>query len=208
MATIVELLGRTFTEPEVAKRLTEYRGLKLEEGDASPDARIAPVKYLRSAAEGLLIKLSDEGVILAIFMMSGGKEDYSEFRGELPGKINFAAEPEDAIRALGPPASRRAAATYGGIALGEMLFRASSMVLDNTATGSGRTWKELGGALLSPVRGFTRLVTGEWSEVGPNPADRMPSRLGGRFLAGARFVGDRTLDQTEGQGFLELGMIY
>jgi hypothetical protein len=36
----------------------------------------------------------------------------------------------------------------------------------------------------------------------------MPSRLAGRFLAGARWVGDRSLDQTEGQGFLELGMIY
>ena len=98
--------------------------------------------------------------------------------------------------------------SFGGIALGEMLFRASSMVLDNTATGSSRTWKELAGTLLSPVRGFTRLVTGEWSRVGPNPPDRMPSRLTGRFLAGARWVGDRSLDQTEGQGFLELGMIY
>jgi len=98
--------------------------------------------------------------------------------------------------------------SLGGIALGEMLFRASTMVTDNTATGSGRTWKELAGTLLSPVRGFTRLVTGEWSKVGPNPEDRMPSRLGGRFYAGARWVGDRSLDRTEGQGFLELGMIY
>lgn len=121
MAPLIELLGRSFTEPEVAKRLADYRGLRLEESGAAPDERIAPVKYLRSAAEGLLIKLSEEGVILAIFMMSGGKEDYSEFRGELPGKMNFAAEPEDAIRALGPPASRRAEATYGGIALGELL---------------------------------------------------------------------------------------
>jgi len=98
--------------------------------------------------------------------------------------------------------------SIGGIALGEMLFRSSSMVLDNTATGSARTWKELGGALLSPVRGFTRLVTGDWTRVGPNPEDRLPDRLNGRFLAGARWVGDRSLDKTEGQAFLELGMLY
>jgi hypothetical protein len=98
--------------------------------------------------------------------------------------------------------------SLGGIALGEMLYRASWMVLDNTATGSSRTWKEVGAALLNPVQGFTRLVTGDWGKVGPNPADRLPSRLTGRFSAGARWVGDRGLDQTEGQGFLELGMIY
>jgi hypothetical protein len=98
--------------------------------------------------------------------------------------------------------------SLGGIALGEMLHRASAMVLDNTATGGSRTWKEIGAALLNPVQGFTRLVTGDWSRVGPNPADRMPSRVRGRAYAGARYVGDRSLDQTEGQAFLELGMIY
>lgn len=98
--------------------------------------------------------------------------------------------------------------SVGGIALGEMLYRSSSMVLDNTATGSSRTWKELGGALLSPVRGFNRLVTGDWTRVGPNPEDRQPDRLEGRFLAGARWVGDRSLERTEGQAFLELGMLY
>jgi hypothetical protein len=69
----------------------------------------------------LLVKLSLEGEILAVFMMSDGKDGCSEFRGELPGKLNFAAEPEDAIRALGPPALRRPPATYGGIALGDFL---------------------------------------------------------------------------------------
>ena len=122
MATLLELLGRNVTEPDVAKRLAkEYPGLSLEDGGVSSDGRIQAVKYLRSPADGLLIKLSGENEILAIFMMSDGKDEFAEFRGELPGRINFAAEPEDAIRALGPPALRRPPGNYGGHRLGEFL---------------------------------------------------------------------------------------
>jgi len=118
---VLALLGRNLAEPEVAKRLADYPGLRPEEGGALPDERVPAVKYLRSAADGLLVKLSEDGEILALFMMSGGKDGYSEFRGELPGRLNFAAEPEDAIRALGTPASRRPGAAYGGYRLGELL---------------------------------------------------------------------------------------
>lgn len=121
MSTLLSLLGRNVAEPEVAKRLADFPGLRPEEGGASPDDRVKAVKYLRSARDGLLIKLSEDGVILAIFMMSDGKEGFSEFRGELPGRLNFAAEPEDAIRVLGTPASRRGAATFGDHRLGELL---------------------------------------------------------------------------------------
>ena len=117
MATLVDLVGRNISEPEVAKRFADYPKLRPEPGgDASDEAN-----YLRSAPDGLLIKLSGAGNILAIFMMSDGKDGCSEFRGELPGKLNFAAEPEDAIRALGAPASRRPEATFGGRRLGELL---------------------------------------------------------------------------------------
>ena len=121
MSDLVALLGRNLAEPEVAKRLADFPGLRPEPGGASPDERMQAVKYLRSAADGLLIKLSEDGEILALFMMSDGKDGFSEFRGELPGRLNFAAEPEDAIRALGTPASRRPEATYGGYRLGPLL---------------------------------------------------------------------------------------
>ncbi|HSN22465.1 MAG TPA: hypothetical protein VLS49_17400 [Usitatibacter sp.] len=121
MSTLLPLLGRNVSEPEVAKRLADYPRLRAEAGEPSPDDRMTKVRYLRSAADGLLIKLSEDGEVLALFMMSDGKDGCSEFRGELPGRLNFAAEPQDAIRALGPPASRRAAASYGGHRLGELL---------------------------------------------------------------------------------------
>jgi hypothetical protein len=112
MTALLDLLGKNIAEPATAKRLAEFPGLKHEDGG---------VRYLRSLADGLLIKLAEDGEILAIFMMSDGKDGGSEFRGELPGRLNFAAEPEDAIRVLGPPTSRRPPATYGGHRLGELL---------------------------------------------------------------------------------------
>src|SRR5438045_3588847 len=120
MGSLLDLLGRNVAEPVVAKRLAAYPGLQPEHGGGVGNDATQAAWYLRSAADGLLIKLSADREILAIFMMSDGKEGFSEFRGELPGRLNFAAEPEDAIRVLGPPALRRAAASYGGHQLGEL----------------------------------------------------------------------------------------
>ena len=121
MPTLLDLLGRNIAEPEVASRLAAFPGLRPEQGGAAHEDRAKNVRYLRSLAEGLQLKLSDEGEILAIFMMSDGKEGFSEFRGELPGRLHFAAEPADAIRALGPPALRQPPRAYGGYRLGELL---------------------------------------------------------------------------------------
>lgn len=118
MTPLIALLGKNMAAPDVAKQLAEFPGLKPEEGDV---AEGHSVRYLRSMRDGLLIKLSEDGEILTIFMMSDGKDGSSEFRGELPGRINFAAEPADAIRALGPPDLRRPETTYGGHRLGELL---------------------------------------------------------------------------------------
>ena len=120
-SSLIDLLGRRLAEPVVAKRLAHYPRLQAEPGGGVGNDARDGVSYLRSLRDGLLIKVSPDGEILALFMMSDGKDGFSEFRGELPGRLNFAAEPEDAIRVLGPPASRRAAASYGGHPLGELL---------------------------------------------------------------------------------------
>jgi hypothetical protein len=67
--------------------------------------------------------------------------------------------------------------SFGGVVLGESLFRLSNLTLDNTATGSERTWREIGGFLLNPLNGFNRLVRGQTHGVSANPPDWRPSQV-------------------------------
>lgn len=47
-----------------------------------------------------------------------------------------------------------------GIFIGEILYRLSSNILDDRATGSNRWFRELAATLVSPTRAFSRLTTG------------------------------------------------
>jgi Domain of unknown function (DUF3943) len=53
--------------------------------------------------------------------------------------------------------------SVGGAFLGEVLYRFSSLILNDKATGSSRKWKEILATVIDPMRGFNRLVDGEWS---------------------------------------------
>lgn len=79
--------------------------------------------------------------------------------------------------------------TLGGIALGEMMHRLSSLALDNTTTGSERVFREIGGFLLSPWNGMNRILDGRSHQVGPNPEGWRPSAIQGSLDVGTRFVG-------------------
>ena len=52
---------------------------------------------------------------------------------------------------------------FSGLLLGEILYRLSSNVLDDRATGSNRVWREILAAVISPQRGFNRLTQGKTS---------------------------------------------
>ncbi len=83
----------------------------------------------------------------------------------------------------------------GGAVIGETSFRLSRVILDNTASGAGRLFRELAGALVNPVSGVNRLVTGEAWRKGPNPDDRLPDRLDTALEIGwARNQGTRHSD--------------
>lgn len=75
-----------------------------------------------------------------------------------------------------------------GAAFGEILYRLSTMITDNTARGSHRVWTEIAGGLVNPVRLFTRLVNGEISRVFPNPAWRKPKEFELTLDAGTRVL--------------------
>jgi hypothetical protein len=67
--------------------------------------------------------------------------------------------------------------TLGGIMLGEISYRLSSALLDDGSSGGPRLLRELGAALVSPIRGFNRLYTGEAWQSGPSPL-RRPLEIG------------------------------
>lgn len=75
-----------------------------------------------------------------------------------------------------------------GVNLGEMTYRLSSMITDNTATGSDRMWTEIFGALVNPVRGFNRLISGETSRIFPNPSLKKPGEFFISVNAGVRRI--------------------
>jgi hypothetical protein len=85
------------------------------------------------------------------------------------------------------------ATALGGIALGEAQYRLSSEILNNESRGTGRFWREFGGFLVDPIRGFNRLVSGRAKGVADNPVDPMDWRpKGGRTMVatGFRSIGE------------------
>ncbi len=53
------------------------------------------------------------------------------------------------------------ATPIGGMAIGEVMFRASDIVIKDNATGWERAGREAAAFLISPMRGLTRLLTGD-----------------------------------------------
>ncbi len=101
--------------------------------------------------------------------------------------------------------------SLGGAAVGEVLYRTTSRILDNQATGKERFFREAAAFALNPNRGFTRLVTGNATRVYANPEDPLDYRtpLGKvHFTVGMRggsstrtAVSEQTLDVPR-HGFL------
>ena len=74
----------------------------------------------------------------------------------------------------------------------ENQFRFSSLVLDDTATGANRVWREIVGFVIDPIRGFNRLVSGDVSKTSSENGElRQP------FHGTLSFAGD-FVSQTSG----------
>ncbi|WP_158621712.1 DUF3943 domain-containing protein [Corallococcus aberystwythensis] len=95
--------------------------------------------------------------------------------------------------------------SIGGLAVGEVLYRLSSMILDNGSTGWERTGREVAAGLLNPGRGFSRVVRGEAWRVGPTPREWTPSHFAGFGRAGYLQEGDAAGGQA-GPGRLVVGL--
>jgi hypothetical protein len=101
--------------------------------------------------------------------------------------------------------------SLGGITLGETLYRLSTLTLDNTATGSERTFREIGATLINPVHGFNRLIDGRMNDINENPSDWRPTRIQALLDFGYRKThGENSLGVTEDldQPYLEISLFY
>ncbi len=99
--------------------------------------------------------------------------------------------------------------SLGGTALGEMTHRLAATVRDNTATGSGRFWREFGGFAIDPVGGLTRVLSGDMFHHQPNPEDRMPSQVSVHGNFGFRTVYEDQIGRSDTTGaFVNLHFSY
>jgi len=85
------------------------------------------------------------------------------------------------------------ATSVGGTAVGEILHRFSKSIRDNTARGSSRNWRELGGFVVNPVGGLNRIIDGDWARVHANEPDRFPKNYKSQFDTGLRTVGEEEI---------------
>lgn len=131
------------------------------------------------------------------FWQSGAFAFAGSFIWEMFGEANHGAVNDWAMTSI------------GGIGLGEVLHRTAKMVRDNTMQGAGRTGREFAGMLIDPVGGFSRMLRGEMSKVGPNPEDRFPDHNSVIMSAGLRVLGDgRVYDSQSAGGYADLTVVY
>ncbi len=101
--------------------------------------------------------------------------------------------------------------TVSGINLGEITYRLSTMVTDNSATGSKRFFQEFLGTLINPVRGVNRLISGEAYRVFANPVWRIPNEFTFYCSGGLRWTdtnGDPNVMDLAEDGALGFTIVY
>ena len=89
------------------------------------------------------------------------------------------------------------ATSIGGAAIGESTHRLSALIWDNTARGSGRTWREIGGFLVNPMGGLNRLIFGQTNKIYANPEEKYPMALRSNVEFGARTIGEEKLTNAD-----------
>ena len=96
----------------------------------------------------------------SLYFNAGRSNGYNYWQSELFA-IGGSAMWELFMESEYPSTNDIIATPVGGAALGEVLFRASDYVLDDRSTGAERVGRELAAFVISPMRGFNRLITGQ-----------------------------------------------
>jgi len=96
--------------------------------------------------------------------------------------------------------------TASGIVLGEITFRVSSLLLNESTTGGERIWREAAAGILSPMNGLNRIISGKSWRVNPRPRNPDYSISVSAGMLG--LFEDRRLYQKQPHGYLKYQMTY
>lgn len=124
----------------------------------------------------------------SIFFNAGRSNGFNFWQSELFA-IGGSAMWEMCMEREYPSTNDIIATPVGGAAIGEVLYRASDLILDERASGGERFGRELAAFVVDPMRGLTRIFSGDaWKKratSGRNfgiPPIRMELSFGGRVL--------------------------
>ena len=124
----------------------------------------------------------------SLFFNAGRSNGFNFWQSELFA-IGGSAMWEMFMECERPSTNDIIATPIGGAALGEVFYRTSDRILDDRTTGGERLGRELASFLISPMKGVTRLITGQaWkkSRSSGREYDHLPFNidvsLGARML--------------------------
>lgn len=107
----------------------------------------------------------------SLFYNAGRSNGYNFWQSELFA-IGGSAMWEMFMECEYPSTNDIIATPVGGAAIGEVLYRTSDLVLDDRSAGGERFGRELAAFIISPMRGFTRIITGRAWEKRSTPGRR------------------------------------
>ena len=125
----------------------------------------------------------------SLFFNAGRANGYNFWQSELFA-IGGSAMWEMFMECEYPSTNDIIATPIGGAAIGEVLYRSSDLIIDDRTTGAERFGRELAAFRVSPMRGFTRIVTGRaWEKRTTSgrrfgiPPVSVDISLGGRLIS-------------------------
>ncbi len=124
----------------------------------------------------------------SLFYNAGRSNGFNYWQSELYA-ISGSAMWELFMECEYPSTNDIIATPIGGAALGEVFYRASDLVLNDRATGGERIGREVAAFILDPMRGITRIVSGQaWKKRATSgrrfglPPISIEANLGARYL--------------------------
>jgi len=98
--------------------------------------------------------------------------------------------------------------SYAGSMIGEVFYRLSNLIIDESTVGAERTWREIGAGIFNPGRLFNRLVYGRTSRVTHEQLYKKDRLLGEIAFGGNNVADGVDFSNGEKNGMLTLDLTY